>query len=267
MESIQNYGSSNTSDDTTVEHTEIPLNSETLLVDVTTSRFNSAIWYEKVLSKTILLAGLGGIGSYVGFLISRLKPKELYIWDDDKVDMTNTSGQLYSIDDLGRYKAFALNSMMQKYSSYFKCNCFNERFTSEHRCAPISICGFDNMEARKALFTSWKRYITECSNENKKECLFIDGRLAAEEFQVFCIQGDDSYNINRYESEYLFSDEEADETICSYKQTSFCANMIASVMVNLFVNFVSNECDPIIPRDLPFLTHYDATTMYFKTEA
>ncbi len=44
------------------------------------------------------------------------------------------------------------------------------------------------------------------------------------------------------------------------------ANMIGSVMVNLFVNFVANECDPVFPRDVPFLTTYDASTMYFKVE-
>ena len=91
-------------------------------------------------------------------------------------------------------------------------------------------------------------------------------RLAAEEFQILCIKGDDNYNINRYSKEFLFSDEEADETICSYKQTTFCANMIASYMVNLFVNFCANQGNPLIDRDLPFLTTYNAETMYLKTE-
>ena len=103
--------------------------------------------------------------------------------------------------------------------------------------------------------------------EERKNCLFIDGRLAAEEFQVLCIKGDDTYNIKRYNKEFLFSDREADETICSYKQTTFMANMIASVMVNLFVNFVANQCEPLIDRDLPFYTDYNAENMFYKTEA
>lgn len=89
--------------------------------------------------------------------------------------------------------------------------------------------------------------------------------MAAEEFQVLCIKGDDEFNINRYKDEFLFSDEEAEETICSYKQTTFMANMIASVMVNLFVNFIANRCNPIIDRDVPFYTSYSAETMYYKT--
>ena len=70
--------------------------------------------------------------------------------------------------------------------------------------------------------------------------------------------------MDRYEKEFLFRDSEAEETLCSYKQTTFMANMIGSVMVNLFVNFCANECNPLIPRDLPFFTEYSADTMFFK---
>ena len=129
----------------------------------------------------------------------------------------------------------------------------------------IMICGFDNMEARKVFFNSWKKYVELRPDSEQKHCLFIDGRLAAEEFQVFCIRGDDKYNINRYDNEFLFSDSEADETICSYKQTSFMANMIGSIIINLFVNFCANEVGAC--RDLPFFTTYNAIAMYFKTEA
>lgn len=45
-------------------HQEIPTNSATLLVDEATSRFSSAIWYEKIREKTIVLAGVGGIGRF-----------------------------------------------------------------------------------------------------------------------------------------------------------------------------------------------------------
>ena len=45
-------------------HQEIPTNSATLLVDEATSRFSSAIWYENIQKKTIILAGVGGIGRF-----------------------------------------------------------------------------------------------------------------------------------------------------------------------------------------------------------
>lgn len=248
-------------------HTEILPNSKTFEMDETTSRFSSAIWYEKIQEKVITLAGLGGIGSYVGFLLARLKPKSLFIYDDDKVEAANMSGQLYGNSDLNKYKATALTDMVNNYSNFYSVFAIESRFTVESEPSNIMICGFDNMEARKCFFQKWLDLVQSKSFEERKDCLFIDGRLAAEEFQILCIRGDDDYNIDRYAKEFLFSDEEADETICSYKQTSFCANMIASYMVNLFVNFCANQANPIIERDLPFLSFYNAETMYFKTES
>lgn len=247
-------------------HQEIPVNSETLLVDNTTSRFSSAIWYEKIQEKTVILAGIGGIGSYVVFLLARMKPASMFIYDDDMVEAVNMSGQLYSQRDIGTYKVSAIANMVNKYANYNSVFAINEKFTYECEPSDIMICGFDNMEARQIFFAKWIEHINSKPEEERKNCLFIDGRLAAEEFQILCIRGDDEFNINRYNNEFLFSDAEADETVCSYKQTTFCANMIASYMVNLFVNFCANQCNPLIDRDLPFFTTYNSETIYLKTE-
>lgn len=246
-------------------HQEIPVNSATLLVDETTSRFSSAIWYENIKKKVIILAGAGGIGSFVGFLLARMKPAALYIYDNDIVEAANMSGQLYGQSDIGRTKVSALADMIRNYANYSSAFAISERFTSDSEATDIMICGFDNMEARKTFFEKWATHVSSKPEEKRANCLYLDGRLAAEEFQVLCIKGDDEFNINRYRTEFLFSDLEADETICSYKQTTFCANMIASYMVNLFVNFCANEVGAY--RELPFLTTYSAETMYLKTEA
>ena len=248
------------------ERVVIPPNSGSLAVDEYTSRFSGALWYDAIQKKTITLAGLGGIGSYVGFLLARLKPTGLYLYDPDIVEAVNMSGQLYCSHDLGEKKVTSLTYMIRLYANYYNTLAFEERFTIESDATKIMICGFDNMEARAIFFNKWRTYVKQLPEEERKECLFIDGRLAAEEFQVFAIMGNDIRAIREYRSKWLFSDAAADETICSYKQTTFMANMIASVIVNLFVNFVANECSPIIDRDVPFMTSYAADTMYFKVE-
>lgn len=245
----------------------IPANSSSILVEETTSRFSSAIWYDNIKSKTVTLAGVGGIGSYVAFLLARLDPERLIIYDDDYVEAANMSGQLYSGSDIGRSKVSAMVNMMSNYANYYDALTFQERFTLSSDPTDIMICGFDNMEARRTFYTRWKQWVDSREESAKKECLFIDGRLAAESFQVLCITGDDVFSQAKYERDFLFRDDEADETICSYKQTTFMANMIGSVMVNLFVNFCANQCNPLIPRDLPFYTEYTAETMFFKVIA
>ena len=246
------------------EHPEIPVNSGSILVSETTSRFSSALWFDTVQSMTVTLAGLGGIGSYVAFLLSRLNIRSLNLYDDDVVEAGNLSGQLYCSNDIGGAKVYKIGDMLCSYSSYYNYNSYNERFTENSTPTDIMICGFDNMEARRNFYNRWKQWVLAKDESRRGECLFIDGRLAAESFQVICIKGDDAYNMKRYEQEFLFDDSEAEQTICSYKQTTFMANMIASVMVNLFVNYCANLCEPLIPRDLPFFTEYTAETMFFK---
>lgn len=244
----------------------LPTNSKSLLIDESTSRFSSAEWFEKVKEQQVTLAGLGGIGSYVAFLLGRLKINRLILWDDDTVDMTNLSGQFYSREYIGNSKVSSIAEMLREYSGYYSYITNECKFSVTSPATDIMICGFDNMVARDVFYNVWKDHVTRIPEGDRSKCLFIDGRLAAEEFQVFCIKGDDDFLMKKYENEWLFSDDEAEATLCSYKQTSFCANMIASVMVNLFVNFIANQCNPLIERELPFYTSYDAERMYFKTE-
>jgi hypothetical protein len=127
------------------------------------------------------------------------------------------------------------------------------------------MCGFDNMEARRIFYTSWHDHVMSKPVEERRNCLFLDGRLSMTDLQVFCITGDDAINAAIYRDKYLFSDSEAEHTVCSMKQTTYLACMIGSIMTNLFTNWAANLLDPIIPYDLPFFTEYDAQNMIFKT--
>lgn len=245
---------------------EIPKNSETLLISEETSRFNSAIWFDKTRKQDVTIAGLGGIGSYVVFMLSRLDVNTMTLYDPDIVERVNLSGQLYNSNQIGDYKVDAAASMIANYSNYYSFLAKHEKLDENSMISKVTICGFDNMKARKDAFRNWTNFVARLPEEERGECLFIDGRLAAEELQVFCIKGDDTDGERRYEP-YLFSDSQAAPTVCSYKQTTFMANMIGSIIVNLFINFVANQCNPLIDRDLPFYTEYNAETMYFKTIA
>lgn len=232
-----------------------------------TQRFSSAIWHKKIQEQEIILAGVGGIGSYVLFLLSRMKPRQIYAYDPDTVEYVNLAGQLYSRNDIGRAKVESVTRMVHIYSDYYGVSSYMERFTETSPTKNIMICGFDNMAARKLFYSRWKAHVnSKASEEEKAKCLFIDGRLNAEEFQVLCITGNNPYAMQKYESDWLFDDSQVEEAVCSYKQTTYMANMIGSVMVNLFTNFCANMCNPLIERDIPFISRYDGATMFFKTE-
>lgn len=246
---------------------KIPLNSPTLLVDESTSRFSGAEWFNAIRNTKVIIAGLGGIGSNVAFQIAKMIPLNLTLYDADEVELANMAGQLYSFADVGKNKVDAIADMIRLYTSINTVNAIPQNFIARTEPGDIMICGFDNMKARAVFFTSWKNHIENKPMEERAKCLYLDGRLSMDCLQVLCIKGDDEYNIDRYNREFLFSDIEADATVCSMKQTTYLACMIGSIMTNLFTNFVAGTLNPVIPYDLPFFTEYEAQSMIFKTES
>lgn len=246
---------------------KIPLNSPTLLVDESTTRFSGAEWFNEIQKARIIIAGIGGIGSNVAFQLARMIPANLTLYDDDIVEMVNMAGQLYSYNDVGKSKVDAIADMIGRYTSMRQILAIKDKFASDKEPGDIMICGFDNMRARRVFFNSWYNHISDKSKEERSKCLYLDGRLSMDTLQILCIKGDDQYNVERYEREFLFADYEADATVCSRKQTTYLACMIGSLMVNLFTNFIANSLNPVIPYDLPFFTEYDAQNMLFKTES
>lgn len=247
--------------------TPLPLNSPSLLVDEATTRFSGASWFDEIQKSRVIIAGIGGIGSNVAFQLARMAPANITLYDEDIVERVNMAGQLYSTNDIGQRKVDAIASMISAYTLAKQINAVPSKFTDSTEAGDIMICGFDNMAARKTFYNSWKSHVQTLTPDSRAKCLFLDGRLSIDTLQIFCIQGDDKVNMDRYETEFLFSDFQAEHTICSMKQTTYLACMIGSLMVNLFTNFIANSLNPVIPYDLPFFTEYDSPNMLFKTQS
>jgi molybdopterin/thiamine biosynthesis adenylyltransferase len=245
------------------QHKEIPENNKSYIISDATSRFSGALWYEEIQKQNVILAGVGGIGSWLALLLARMNVDNIMLYDPDIVEEVNMAGQLYSAGSIGNAKVTSIINTIQNYARYYKTSAIRDNYTSNSNQGPIMICGFDNMAARKVFFRRWLSYVNSVTEKDK--CLFIDGRLNAEEFQVLAITGDNTTAIKEYSEKWLFDDSEVEEAVCSYKQTTFMSNMIASVMANIFVNHVANMCKPVFPRDVPFFTAYSADTMYTNT--
>jgi hypothetical protein len=234
-------------------------------MDEATSRFSGTEWFNEIQKARIIVAGIGGIGSNLVFQLARMNPAALFMYDDDRVETANMSGQLYARADVGKTKVGAMYDMIQAYTNMQNIYAIPQRFTPTSEAGDIMICGFDNMEARKTFYEAWHNHVIMKPSDERKKCLFLDGRLSIDTLQVICLTGDDAMNQAIYKDSYLFNDADADATVCSMKQTTYLACMIGSVIVNLFTNWTANLLNPIIPYDLPFFTEYDAQNMIFKT--
>ena len=226
------------------------------MIDVKKSRFRDASWFEKVdkFVIPIIIGGAGGIGSWLTLFLSRMLPPASYIilYDFDRVEEVNMAGQLFRTQDIGKLKVTAIKEIVKDFSGYERITVQPDRYDPEALRSPVMFSCFDNMVARKDMFENWLQ-----EAEKYPDSIFIDGRLNAEQFQVFYVTLE---NALQYKNKYLFSDDEVDDTNCSYKQTTHFAAAIAAKMVQGFTGFL----DPTY--ELPFKYEEIGPLFFNETE-
>jgi len=228
------------------------------------SRFKGAEWMVEPLD--ILLLGAGGIGSWTGFFLSRIG-HNLSVFDDDTYEVGNMSGQFVANCGVGVQKSEALVDLMYGFSG--EAQTFNHsnygRYEENSMTSPITIACFDNMASRRLAFDKWFNYLRE-NPDKRKDAIFIDGRLLAELFQIFTIQGSDIKQIKKY-YKYLFSDDVVEPEDCSLKQTSHVAAMIGAEITSTFNNWIANKVTGINFRKVPFYQERFTPTIMQKLKS
>lgn len=229
---------------------------------VQSGRFKDAPWFPKE-ETYVVVGGSGGIGSWLTLMLARANFIPI-IYDFDIIEEHNIGGQLFSKSHIGQTKVAALKDVVK---SFADTDVFtnNEKYTADSMSHHYVFSAFDNMKARKDMFTAWKGYVEEWEDFSKSVGetsetiesrphvpIFIDGRLTMEQLQIFCVTPD---RIADYEKE-LFDDSEVEDTPCTLKQTSHSAAMIASHMTGFFTNHFSNNQLEEVDRNVPFKWEY-----------
>ena len=169
-------------------------------------------------------------------------------------------GQWFQKSNIGVKKVVALKNNIQDFSQE-DISAMDEKVTSDTLVTEYCFSAFDNMKARKDMFEAWKK-----ANKDNPNAIFIDGRLAAEQFEVYCIYNTPE-DIAWYESpDILFDDSEVEDAPCTMKQTSHMAAMIASYMTTYFTNYLTNEIAGEEERRVPRKMTYMGQLNLFKTE-
>ena len=212
-------------------------------------RFKDIIWCPQERTHCIV-GGAGGISSWLCLLLARAGFVPV-VYDFDTIEEHNIGGQFFPIRSIGKSKVLQLQESITQFTD-IHIMALHEKFEQTSMSNKYMFSGFDNMQARKDMFAVWMRNLNTLSTEQRKNCIFIDGRLQAERFQIFCIKGDDSASMEEYQKTHLFDDSEVEDAACTMKQTSHTAAIIAGFMVSFFTNFLSNRIDPSSARNVPF---------------
>ena len=209
-------------------------------------RFQGLDWYSQDDAPVVVVGGAGGIGSWLSFFLARAN-FNVTLSDFDTVEEHNIGGQLFKRNQIGMYKAEAVGRNVSEFSTN-TINAQIVKITEETATHEFMFSAFDNMDARRAMFKVWKR-----SWNSMNRPIFIDGRLNAEQFQIFCVTPE---NADVYERIHLFNDSEVEDAPCSAQQTTHTAAMIAGHMVGFFTNHITNINLRDGVREIPFMYEY-----------
>ncbi len=107
----------------------------------------------KILSSTIAICGLGGLGSNVATMLARVGVGKLILIDFDKVDITNLHRQQYKASQIGMYKTEALACNLKEIAPYIETEIRTVRMDENNYSELLEnadiICeAFDDAEAK-----------------------------------------------------------------------------------------------------------------------
>lgn len=241
----------------------IALIPEDVIVSPFKQRFSAAPWFERLKSTHILLIGAGGIGSWVAFCLSRIGC-DYTIFDMDIVESHNLGGQLYSLSHVGMNKAVAMQLLAGEFSGYENSVSCDGRYTEQSISNEIVIAAFDNMAGRKIAFENWVALMQD-DKGNEKNYLFVDGRLLAEQYQVYAVTCDPK-SIERYRAT-LFEDSAIPDTMCTLKSTTHCSMGVASDIIGVLTNFATNRTYGVDAREVPFCIEKSIDLFTYNVES
>lgn len=201
--------------------------------------FRGLAYYNSNKMENILIGGCGGIGSNTAFNISRSINCNLFLVDFDTVEPHNIGSQFYTLNSVGKTKTEELSSILKDFTlSQITPITTDIKFLLT--VPPIVIAAFDNIKARRILFKKWR--------EVKDREIFIDGRLQATYYEMYCVMpGQEDF----YE-ETLYDDSKDAKIACTVKQTSHFGQLLGARITQALTNYLTNKNLGIDINKIPF---------------
>ncbi len=212
-------------------------------------RFKDLPWFKDIVTMKMFIGGAGGIGSNLCFLLARTGA-DITIVDTDTVSELNLAGQMYGKEDIGKKKVWATSDVIDRLCGENNLTVLEEWIDEKPgkwndiiaECDVVCV-GFDNLDARKLVYKEWRA-------SGKKDSLFIDGRLTSESGQIYCLDKNSTKSQFIAYQETYFDESERTELPCTMKATTHCGMLIASLIVANITNWINNQDDDNIPREV-----------------
>lgn len=189
------------------------------------SRQASLVPANKLADVRATVVGTGAIGRQVAMQLAAIGTPWIQLIDFDTVEEGNLAAQGFMEEDLGKPKVEAVGQICAKINSEGEIQSINDRFRAGMPIGNVVFSCVDDISVRELMFKAVKDEID----------LFIDGRMAAEAFQVITAWDKDS---KKHYLTTLFTPEEAYQGSCTAKTTIYSSNIVAGMMVSQLAKYL-----------------------------
>ena len=148
---------------------------------------------KKLLRSSVLIVGVGGLGSPISIYLTAVGVGKLGVVDNDNVEMSNLSRQIvFNTDDIKKNKSFAAVNKLKKINPDIQFQSFKKKLTAKNinkiaKNFKIIVDGSDNFKTRFL--------INDYCFKNKK--ILVSGAISKFDGQVY------TFNFQRKESPCL----------------------------------------------------------------
>lgn len=209
------------------------------------------------MSTPILVVGAGGIGSFTVLTLAKMGFENITVFDMDTVEEHNLPNQFYRQSDIGAKKVDVLNDIVFDFTG-IAITPWSIEFTKDFNefidiRPAVIISAVDSMSARKLIY--------EVFQESGRADLFVDGRMGADQSEVYVVRKGDRTTEDFYASR-LWPDAETAPVPCTSKATMYNVLSIASMIANnVRLNLVGEH-----PADAVVLDNRNLRMYYPKLE-
>lgn len=165
-------------------------NSNSVDLNNADNRFSTAINLNSVRTRSVVVIGAGGIGSWTIRAIAGMGFQDITVYDDDIIEHHNVGPQGHSIVDLNTYKVDAMyNELLRMRGTVItrkkaRVNSYSDMVQDLGFTPSILISAVDNMIIRNQLADELIR-ITVDTFDTEKPDLYIDLRMSMGEWNAF----------------------------------------------------------------------------------
>lgn len=190
------------------------------------------IVHPKAFQFPVTIIGLGAIGSNTARVLSQLGCTTFRFFDGDVVGLENLGVQFYREADVGRIKVDACREVLESFLPGLEIAAYPFAYEGGPLDGVV-VAGVDSMHARSTIWAGVREAESAVS-------LFLDGRTAGEELNVYTVRPWSRGDVRSYE-ESLVPDECAAVLPCTAQGAPHAQAVIAGIIGTQLVRWVRGE--------------------------